>query len=256
MAGWNPWHGCRRISEGCRNCYVYRIDARHGRDASVVFKTGEFDLPLRKKRDGSFHIPPGETVFTCFSSDFFLDLADSWRPEAWAMIRSRPDLRFVMMTKRIDRFFAGLPDDWGDGWDNVTIGCTCENQAMADKRLPIFRAAPIKHKLIAAEPLLGPMDLSDQLGPWVEAVMPGGESGPEARVCNFDWVLSLHRQCLSAGVAFEYHQTGAKLIKDGRLYRIPRKYQHAQARKAALNLPGAGAAVLPEQEDPDPEEDE
>ena len=35
VAGWNPWHGCRKISEGCRNCYVYRIDERHGRDASV-----------------------------------------------------------------------------------------------------------------------------------------------------------------------------------------------------------------------------
>ena len=29
---WNPWHGCKKISEGCRHCYVYRTDEKHGRD--------------------------------------------------------------------------------------------------------------------------------------------------------------------------------------------------------------------------------
>ena len=33
---WNPWHGCHKLSEGCRNCYVYRIDSRHEKDASEV----------------------------------------------------------------------------------------------------------------------------------------------------------------------------------------------------------------------------
>ena len=28
---WNPWHGCHKISEGCRHCYVYRTDAQYGR---------------------------------------------------------------------------------------------------------------------------------------------------------------------------------------------------------------------------------
>lgn len=51
---WNPWHGCRKYSEGCLHCYVYRTDAQYGRDAGCVVKTAEFDKPLRKKRDGSF----------------------------------------------------------------------------------------------------------------------------------------------------------------------------------------------------------
>ena len=53
MAGWNPWHGCHKISEGCRHCYVYRMDAEHGRDSSRVYQTGEFTLPIQKNRKKS-----------------------------------------------------------------------------------------------------------------------------------------------------------------------------------------------------------
>ena len=68
----------------------------------------------------------------------FCEEADEWRPEAWKMIRERDDLHFVIITKRIHRFQVGLPKDWEEGYDNVTICCTCENQNMADYRLPFF----------------------------------------------------------------------------------------------------------------------
>jgi len=100
MAQWNPWHGCHKISPGCQNCYVYRMDAKFDRDASVVSKTGNYNLPLKKTRSGESKLKPGETVFTCFSSDFFLDLADDWRIDAWKMIRLRRDLHFFIITKR------------------------------------------------------------------------------------------------------------------------------------------------------------
>ncbi|MEN6339375.1 MAG: DUF5131 family protein, partial [Clostridiaceae bacterium] len=32
---WNPWHGCHKYSAGCQNCYVYRMDDRHGKDAGI-----------------------------------------------------------------------------------------------------------------------------------------------------------------------------------------------------------------------------
>ena len=34
MAIWNPWHGCKKISSGCENCYVYRRDMQFGKDSS------------------------------------------------------------------------------------------------------------------------------------------------------------------------------------------------------------------------------
>lgn len=235
MPLWNPWHGCHKLSAGCANCYVYRTDGKHGIDSSVVVKTKSFGLPVRKKRDGSYKIGAGEMVYTCFSSDFFVEDADAWRGEAWEMIRSRPDLRFLMITKRIDRLQAVVPDDWGEGYDNVTICCTMENQERADYRLPIYRAAPVKHKIIVCEPLLSAVDLSPYLGAWVEQVIVGGESGREARTCHYDWVLGIRRQCVEHGISFRFRQTGARLLKDGRLYRIRRQFQHSQARKAGID---------------------
>lgn len=235
MAGWNPWHGCHKLSAGCKNCYVYRIDDKHGKDSSVISKTQNFSYPVKRNRRGEYKIPFGETVYTCFSSDFFLEDADEWRPDAWQMIRTRQDLHFFMITKRIDRLAVGLPQDWGDGYENVTICCTIENQDRADYRLPIYRQAPVKHKRIVCEPLLGKLDLTPYLGNWVEEVMVGGESGPDARICNFDWVLDLRRQCMEKDIRFIFRQTGAKLMKDGKIYAIKRQFQSSQARKAAVN---------------------
>ena len=101
----------------------------------------------------------------CFTSDFLIDEADKWRDEAWDMIRERFDLNFLFITKRINRLADVAPDDWGDGYDNVAIGCTCENQEMADKRLPVFLSFPIAERYIICEPLLGPIDLKEYLLP-------------------------------------------------------------------------------------------
>ena len=234
-ANWNPWHGCHKYSPGCVNCYVYRIDARHQRDASIVQKTAGFYLPIAHARDGSYKIPSGSMIWTCFTSDFLLEDADGWRGEAWRMIRERSDCHFFFITKRITRFEQCLPEDWGDGYRNMTICCTVENQAMADERLPVFRAAKIAHKIIICEPLLERMDLSRHLGGWVESVSVGGESGELARTCDYDWVLDIRAQCIAANVPFQFRQTGANFVKDAKRYRIPRKLQHAQARKAGIN---------------------
>ena len=235
---WNLWHGCRKLSAGCAHCYVYRGDEKRGIDSSVVTKTASFDLPIqRKKRDGTYKIPAGSLVYTCFTSDFFLEDADPWRTEAWAMIRERSDLRFMMITKRIDRLTECLPEDWGDGWDNVTICCTVENRDRANYRLPIYKAAPIKHKRIICEPLLECIDLAPySIGEWAEQVVAGGESGYGARPCDFDWVMTLRDECERQKVSFWFKQTGAKFVKDSRLYSVPRRLQHAQARKAGINL--------------------
>lgn len=233
---WNPWHGCRKLSAGCEHCYVYRGDAKRGVDSSIVTKTLSFDLPVQKKRNGEYKIPPATLVYTCFTSDFFLEDADEWRSEAWEMIRSRNDLSFMIITKRIDRLEESLPGDWGDGYDHVTICCTVENQERADYRLPIYKTAPIKHKIIICEPLLGPVDLTPyDIGSWIEQVVAGGESGREARPCDFNWIMQLHDICVEQRVSFWFKQTGAKFIKDGKLYNVFYRLQHSQARKAGIN---------------------
>ena len=139
MPGWNPWHGCHKISPGCSNCYVYRMDAKYDRISSDVVKTASFDLPVRKDRHGEYKIRSGESVGVCFTSDFFVEEADEWRKDAWSFMRERSDLHFFFITKRIARFNVSLPDDWGDGYDNVAIGCTVENMNMARECAALIR---------------------------------------------------------------------------------------------------------------------
>lgn len=234
---WNMWHGCLKYSEGCQNCYVYRQDAKWGRDSHTIRKTTQFNMPVDRYTNGAYKYPPGSLFYTCFSSDFFLedDGADRWRKDVWRIIRERSDCSFLIITKRIQRFPDCIPDDWGAGYENVTIGVTCENQRRTGERLPLFRALPIAHKLFIHEPLLSPLDISAHLFPGVEEVIAGGESGTNARVCRYEWFLSLRAQCEAARIPFVFKQTGTRFIKDGRLYIIPRRLQHSQAFKAGIN---------------------
>lgn len=213
-------------------------DSKHGKDSSIITKTGQFNLPVRRKKDKTYKIPSGNLVYTCFTSDFLIEEADEWRIEAWKMMRERYDLHFLFITKRIDRLGQCLPPDWGDGYDNVTICCTMENQDRVDYRLPLYKAAPVKHKIIICEPLLSAINFKGELGTWVEQIVVGGESGKEARICNYDWVLDIRRQCIENNISFWFKQTGYRLLKGEREYKIARQFQHTQARKAGINYSG------------------
>lgn len=231
---WNPWHGCLRYSEGCRNCYVYRIDASHGKDASAIKKTKSFDLPFAKNRAGRYKLPYGSYVYLCFSSDFFIEEADSWRVRIWEMIRLRKDLRFFLTTKRINRAAELLPSFWKEIMPRVELACTIENQLAADQRLAAYRAFPAETRTIICEPLLGSINFSSLDG--IGKIIAGGESGPDARICEYEWVLGIRQQCLNAGISFCFKQTGAKFKKDGKIYSIPRNIQHEQAKKAGIDI--------------------
>ncbi|MDO4548394.1 MAG: DUF5131 family protein [Clostridia bacterium] len=238
MAMWNPWRGCHKYSEGCQFCYIHKGDARRGVDTNQIIKTEQFLKPVeryqRGARKGEYKIKSGQTVYVCFCSDFLLEDADDWRGDCWRMIKERSDLHFIFLTKRIDRFAACLPEDWGDGFDNVTVGCTIENQARADERLAVFDALPIRHKNIICQPLIEAIDLESHLA-GVELVVVGGESDREARPLDYSWVLSIREQCVRQGVKFEFRQCGTNFIKDGVAYKLNVRQLCAQARKANID---------------------
>lgn len=235
MAMWNPWRGCHKYSEGCKFCYIHKGDAKRNIDTNVIVKSQSFYAPVQKTKSGEYKIKPGKTVYLCFSSDFLIEEADAWRHECFEMMKERSDVNFIFLSKRIDRFMECIPDDWGDGYDNVTVGCTVENQAMADYRLSIFSGLPIKHKNIVCQPLLEKINIEQYLDN-IELVVVGGESDYNARQLSYDWVLNLRNQCKTRNMHFQFRQCGTHFIKDNKEYTLNVRQLCSQARKADINF--------------------
>ena len=233
MAVWNPWRGCKRCSEGCLHCYIHKGDAKRNVNTNDIVKTKDFEKPIVKLKNGNYKMKSG-TVYLGFSTDFLIEEADAWRDDCWKMMRERGDCTFLFLTKRIDRFMKCIPDDWGDGYENVVVCCTIENQKNADYKLGIFKDLPIKHKCITAQPLLEDIDIEKYLD-GIELVVVGGESDYHARPLDYAWVLNIRKQCISKNVSFEFRQCGTYFIKDGKQYKLQTKDLMSQARKANIN---------------------
>lgn len=233
MAMWNPWRGCRKCSAGCLHCYIHKGDAKRQVNTNDIVQTRDFAKPVERLKNGNFRMKSG-LVFLGFSTDFFIEEADEWRGECWAMIRQRQDCTFLFLTKRIERWQVCLPDDWEDGYENVVVCCTVENQENADRKLAAFQRMPARHKGITAQPLLERIDIEKYLE-GIELVVVGGESDSQARPLDYDWVLDLRQQCIRRNVAFEFRQCGTHFIKDGKPYRLQTRDLCKQARLAGID---------------------
>ena len=202
---WNPWRGCTKISPGCKNCYMFTQQERYGRDPSIVVRTQTWRDPLRWQRqaqaDGG-----NDLVFTCSWSDWFHANADPWRDEAWAVVRQCPNLTFQILTKRPERIAEHLPADWGEGYANVWLGVSIENNRYVG-RADLLRAIPARVRFISAEPLLGPLPGLDLTS--IHWLIVGGESGPGFRPMDVEWARNLRDRARAAGVAFFFKQSSA-----------------------------------------------
>lgn len=228
---WNPWIGCIKVSPGCKNCYMYRERKQYGQVPAEIVRTkpNTFSKPITWNNED-----PG-LVFTSSWTDFFLEEVPYWwRHEAWKIIRSTPRNTYQILTKRIESVPYMLPEDWGDGWPNVWLGVSVENQEMANKRIPQLLSIPASVHFLSCEPLLGPIDLTrsgavektfrvwvgqdKEFGDREEAikhglvdwVIVGGESGYAnvARPMYPDWAVSLLVQCQVADIPFFFKQWG------------------------------------------------
>ena len=226
---WNPWHGCRKISEGCAHCYMYYLDKVRNQDGSRIYRTMNFEYPLFRNSNGEFLIKPGEMIRVSMTSDFFLEDADKWRRDAWRMIKERSDVVFFLLTKRAERIPACLPDDWGTGYPNVFLNVTAENQRRADERIPIILSIPAAHRGVMTAPLLGPIKLGKYLGKGkIEQVVAGGENYDGARPVKYEWVESLSGECKENNVRFAFIETGNTFIKDGKVHHYKSKKEQSR----------------------------
>lgn len=209
---WNPWRGCTKISPGCTNCYMFTAQERYGQDPSKVLRTKTWGEPRRWQKDAATD-GRKEMVFTCSWSDWFHEDADPWRDEAWAVVKSCPNLMFQILTKRHENIADRLPADWGEGYPNVWLGVSFENRRYGLPRLETLRTINAVVRFLSIEPLLEDVGRIDLTG--IDWVIVGGESGPGWRPMDTAWARSIRDQCAAAGVAFFFKQSAAARTEQG-----------------------------------------
>lgn len=224
-ATWNPWYGCTKVSEGCKNCYAERDMKRFGKDFSVITRSKTtFRDPLKWKEPSM--------IFVCSWGDFFHpDVPEEWRQDAWEIMFHAKEHTFIILTKRPENMINMMPVGWVEGqykyMPNIWLGVSAENQANANKRIPKLLDIPAAVHFISVEPLLGPIQLWQSWlpgkcfeldgTPWpsLDWIITGGESGPNYRLCDIHWLRSIRYQCIEASVAFFHKQNGGNRKIDG-----------------------------------------
>ena len=241
----NPWIGCQKVSPGCDHCYAEAQDRRftggqHWGPHALRRRTSEANWrqPLAWNRAAE-RAGTRRRVFCASMADVFDNqVPPEWRTDLWHLIDATPHLDWLLLTKRPQNIGKMLPVDWGNGWRNVWLGTTTEDQAEAERRIPHLLSVPAAVHFLSCEPMLGPVSLSsiyvgrDIIKPlagvtwyptppdWptqgitarhsqkIKWVICGGESGPAARPMHPDWARGLRDQCASAAVAFFFKQWG------------------------------------------------
>ena len=216
----NPWWGCLKVSEACKNCYAEAWAKRVGQQVWGLnaprrfFGDAHWREPLAwdRRLEGT---GDRERVFCASMADVFEDRRDldPSRERLWDLIARTPNLDWLLLTKRPEVVARLAP--WGDNWpSNVWLGTTVENQKRADENLPHLLSIPARIRFISAEPLLSELDLRPYLG-GLHWVITGGESGPRARPASPSWFRRLMIDCMAANVAFHFKQWGDWAPGDG-----------------------------------------
>lgn len=217
----NFWTGCKKVSPGCKFCYMYRDKERYGKDPAKVLKTAPptFNAALKWSDP--------KRIFTCSWSDFFLEDADPWRNKAWEVIKATPQHQWQILTKRPELIADRLPSDWGSGYKNVLLGVSIENQDYWN-RVYTLSKVPAEGRFLSLEPLLGPIDVLSKVNGTrpidsIDWVIIGGESGNDRglyryRAFEIEWirqiVTDLRRDAPNVKIfvkqlgTYQYHQLG------------------------------------------------
>ena len=195
----NPWIGCQHVSPGCDHCYAetmmdhryHRVEwGPHGK--RVRTSEANWRKPLQWAKDAR-NEGIRARVFCASLADVFDNKADpTWRVDLFNLIAKTPELDWLLLTKRPENCKKMLPADWGDGYANVWLGTTTENQKYYDHRWPILSEIPAKVHFISYEPALGPLQVTEiSARDYPDWVICGGETGTGARYMKPKWALPI-----------------------------------------------------------------
>jgi len=175
---YNPWWGCVKVSSACTHCYAETTAARWGFEwgagsAPREFGDKHWNEPLAWNRKA---VADGvrRRVFCASMADVFEArdnehgaTLDRLRERLWLLIESTPGLDWQLLTKRPQNIRAMVPARWLSAWpSHVWVGCTVENQAAADERIPHLLSAPARVRFLSCEPLLSAISLQ----PWMQVI--------------------------------------------------------------------------------------
>lgn len=228
-ATWNPTTGCDRISPGCDNCYALTLAKRlkamgnskyqedgdprtSGPGFAITEHPSALDIPHRWSSP--------RVIFVNSMSDLFhARVSSQFVQDVFQVMEETPRHTYQLLTKRprrAVRMAKELP--WPS---NVWLGVSVETQDQL-WRLDELRKVPAATRFVSAEPLLGSLvglNLSD-----IHWLIAGGESGPNHRPLDPEWVRELRDECRDQKVAFFFKQWGGRTPKsngrelDGRLW--------------------------------------
>lgn len=213
-ATFNPWIGCTRVSPACDRCYAARDNERRkwvdGWGAGVPRRrTKTWGDPLKWNRKAALTGKPLRVFCASLADVFDNEVDQSWRNDLWQLLRDTPNLRWILLTKRIGNAIKMLPTDWP--FPNAGLMSTLENQPVWDRDYPKLAATPATWRGVSAEPLLGHINIGDAKPDWI---ITGGESGPGFRPLDMNAVRSLRDQCARNGITFHHKQNGGIRGKD------------------------------------------
>lgn len=214
-ATFNPWVGCQKVSPGCDHCYAEGWAKRSGQvnwgAHGIRKRTSETNW--RKPLQWAKAAIGRPRVFCASLADVFDNKAPAGaRADLFALIRSTPQLDWLLLTKRPQNIVKMLPEDWGAGYPNVWLGTTCEDQKHYDMRWPVLAAVPAAVRFISYEPAIGPLSMVWGKPDWI---ICGGESGPGARYMEPAWAETVRDQCAASGISFFMKQmTGKKPVPE------------------------------------------
>lgn len=224
---WNIARGCTKVDSDCKFCYMMRDGDRWGYDGKAVVRTKSvFSMPLRYKETKSKVWDGPPLIFTSSLTDFFHPDCDSFRDDAWHIIRLRQDLIFQILTKRPERIKKNLPPDWYDQtqscYSNVWFGTSIGHVSPKSLQRVLdlqgnFPSASIR--FLSIEPLHGFLPLSDDYLRFIKWIIVGGESGNKTgkwnyRPCRLQWIEHIIDRGTALGIPVFVKQLGTHLAKE------------------------------------------
>lgn len=217
----NPWIGCSRISPACDSCYAARDNDRRkwveGWGPGVPRRrTSEsyWKQPLKWNRKAAQTGKPLRVFCASLADVFDNEVEQAWRDDLWQLLRETPNLRWILLTKRIGNAPKMLPPDWP--FANAGLMATLENQTVWDRDYPKLMSIPSTWYGVSAEPLLGPINMAPMIEDHgaIDWMITGGESGPHYRPLDLDAVRDIRDQCKEYGITFHHKQNGGFHGKD------------------------------------------